>query len=222
MVRASGGASLLFGDEMAAVSCACMTRLHVHVVALVGVLGGCSEKANPVDTKLAGADLAAAVRASNDGPYKVPSSPCDVVDLRALGSDVGRITSKMTQTEGDGRPLTGCIVDLEASEGDSRFMLFVSVDSDPDERFAQFEGAWGGGMRSGFVAQRLDNVGTKAIYAARISDDGMDLDSVLGVLDANLYLEARFTGRGTRAWDAGGMRDGQIGVVGAAMDALAR
>jgi hypothetical protein len=200
-----------------------MNRLHLQWVVLVGALEGCTEQASPARANLAaGADIASAVRASTDGPYAAPSGPCDVVDLRALGSDVGRVTSRMTQTEGDGRPLTGCIVDLEASEGDSRFMLFVSVDSEPDERFARFEATWGGSTSSGYVAQRLDNVGTKAIYASRISDDGMDLDSVLGVLDANLYLEARFSGRGTRAWDAVGMRDGQIGVVGAAMDALAR
>jgi hypothetical protein len=198
-----------------------MNRLHSMVV-VCGLLAGCGEKAKAVEQKLAAeAEMAMGVPAGT-GPYAQPSSPCDVVDLAPLGSRVGRATQSATETEGDSRPITGCVVDLEASDGDNRFRLFVSVDSDPDTRFSLFEDAWNNSPTSGFVTEPVDGLGNRAIYAARLTNDGLHIDTVLGVLDQNLYLEARFVGDGRTTWDSADMRERLAGVAGAAMRTLAR
>jgi hypothetical protein len=198
-----------------------MNRLP-SMVLVCAVLAGCGEKARAVEAELAAeANMVVGVPAGAGGPYSQPSSPCDVVDLRPLGSDVGRATSTATQTEGDGHQITGCIVDLSASDGDNRFKLFVSVDSDPDARFAVFDQAWSDARTTGHTVEPVE-LGSRAIYAAHVSGDGLHIETVLGVLDQNLYLEARFTGDGSQAWDSADMRDRLVGAAGSAMNSLAR
>ncbi len=200
-----------------------MTRLHSSaIVVLCSLVCSCGEKARAVEQKLAAeANMAVGIPAG-DGAYSQPSSPCDVVDLRPLGSAVGRATSRSTQTEGDSRQITGCIVDLVASDGDNRFQLFVSVDSEPDARFSVFEDAWTNSPTSGFVTEEVDGLGARAIYAARLSGDALHIDTVLGVLDSNLYMELRFTGNGGNEWNTADMRDRLVGSAGSAMRMLAR
>ena len=195
--------------------------LNPSAIVLLGSLLGCGGgKAPPPEGTVVEANSLVGTPASGNGAYAQPRSPCDVVDLSPLGSGVGRASSRSTETEGDGRPMTGCIIDLQSSDANNRFMLFVSVDSDPEGRFALFEEVWSRDTVVGYIVERA-GIGTKAIYAGRLSSDNNRIDSVLGVLDDNLYLEARFSGVGNSAFDGAGIRDGIVGVAGAAMTALA-
>jgi hypothetical protein len=197
---------------------ASLHRASASAIVLVCGLGGCGDKTMGIDAKVI--EAGSVMRAGAGGPYVQPRNPCDVVDLSPLG-DVGRSASRATETEGDGRQITGCVIDLDASDATNRFKLFVSVDSEPEARFAVFEQAWTSDTVVGYVAERVDGIGTKSIYAGRLSADGLHIDTVLGVLDQNLYVEARFTGGGNSGWNSAGMRDGLVGVVGAAMTMLA-
>lgn len=190
------------------------------------LLAGCDAETRRAEARLAKravelvAESMAAIGASSKGAYSEPSSPCDVVDLRPF-SHLGRPSSGATETEGDGQQITGCVFDLTAKDSVNRFMLFVSVDSDPDTRFATFQRSWGG-TTSGFATEWVDGVGDQALYASRLTEDNLRIDTVLAVLDRNLYLEARFSGNSAQAWDTADMRERLVDSSVSSMRSLGR
>jgi hypothetical protein len=168
----------------------------------------------------AGVLVAATItRASVDGPYTQPADPCSVVDLESLGLEVGTASGGVTLSEGQ---LMGCGYDLTADDAYNTFKVFVSVDSDAENRYAASVAAWqGGAWASGYVPEPVTDIGTAALYAVRLADDDKRIESVLVVLDQNLYLEARFSGAGSRPWDRAGMRDRVVASASSTMAMLA-
>ena len=58
--------------------------------------------------------------------------------------------------------------------------------------------------------------------AVRVSAENQRIESNLALLDRDLYIEVRFMGGGTKAWDAADMRDRLTKVARAAMTKLAK
>jgi hypothetical protein len=174
------------------------------IVAACGLLGG----------------AASITLAAVSGPYAQPSDPCSVVDLEPLGPELGTPSSPQTQSEGQ---LMGCAYDLTATDAINTFKVFVSVDDDAANRYAASAANWNGSAwANGYVPEPITGIGTNALYAVRLADDERRLESVLLVLDRNLYLEARFSGGGSTPWDTAALRDRIIESARSTMAMLAK
>ena len=152
--------------------------------------------------------------------YTAPATPCGIADLALLGFDVGKSIDESVETEGIDTKLTGCTYMLQA-EGINTFKLLVNVGDDAAARFGQSEGVWTGDFNSGFAAEPVAGLGTKAIYALRLSAENRRIETILSMHEQNLYLEVRFSGGGTKAWDGADMRERLTKVARDAMGKLA-
>ncbi len=152
--------------------------------------------------------------------YAAPATPCGIADLSLLGPDVGTANEGTVETEGIDTKLTGCTYDL-SGETINTFKLLVNVGADAETRFALSEQVWSQGI-PGFVSEPVTGLGAKAIYAVRLTAENQRIESTLAMIDGELYLEARFMGGGTKAWDGADMRERLTKVARAAMTKLAK
>ena len=73
-----------------------------------------------------------------------------------------------------------------------------------------------------FVSEPVGGLGTKAMYAVRLSAENQRIESTLGLVDADLYLEVRFMGGGSKPWDGADMRERLTKIARATMTKLAK
>ncbi len=167
----------------------------------------------------AGSAPAVAAAPAGNG-YAPPSDVCALADPAVL--DAGTPGSGSMEKEDTRFTLTGCVWDLAASDVTNSVKLFVAVDGDAQARYQESERIWAGHTVPGFTSQPVTGLGTKAIAAHRLSSQNRRLESVLALYDQNLYLECRFSGGGTRPWDAAAVRDRMVSFARAALAKVPR
>ncbi|HWB79411.1 MAG TPA: hypothetical protein VG755_30825 [Nannocystaceae bacterium] len=148
--------------------------------------------------------------------YAAPASPCGLADLAPL--DAGTPNDGSVEREGTDLVIPVCTYDL-SGETINTFKLLVAVDDKADARYTQTEEVFAS-MGLGFVSEPVSSLGSKALYAVRLTAENQRIESTLALVDRDLYLELRFMGGGTKPWDAAAMRERMTKVATAAMTKL--
>jgi hypothetical protein len=142
--------------------------------------------------------------AGNPAPangYVQPPDLCalaDPVPFNAGTPSEGRVEKE----DAGSFSLSGCVMDLQASDANNTLKVFAAVDGNARARHDQFQRAWDSGLVSGFKDEQIAGLGTKALYVVRQTAQNRRIEAVLGLYEANLYLEVRFIAGGSKEWDA--------------------
>lgn len=152
--------------------------------------------------------------------YAAPASPCGVADLAPLGPDAGKPGDGSVESEGTDLVIPVCSYDL-AADAINTFKLLVAVDDKAQARYQQTEEVFAS-MGLGFVTEPVAGLGTKALYAVRLTAENQRIESTLALVDRDLYLELRFMGGGSKPWDGADMRDRLTKIAGGALTKLTK
>ena len=159
--------------------------------------------------------------AGNPAPaagYRQPSDLCALAD--PLPFNAGTPSEGRVEKEDAGSfSLSGCVMDLKASDANNTFKVFAAVDGNARARHDQFQRAWDSGLVSGFKDEQIAGLGTKALYVVRQTAQNRRIEAFVGLYEANLYLEVRFIAGGSKEWDAALVRQR---VLAAARHALGK
>jgi hypothetical protein len=155
--------------------------------------------------------------------YAQPPNVCTVADASLLGAEAGKPNEGYVEKEDTKFAMNGCIIDMVAPDAINTLKLFVAVDGDAAARYAQSDELWNGQFKPpGYVQESIAELGTKAVYAVRLTAENRRIEQALALYDGNLYIEARFMGGGSKEWDATAMRERVLTLVRDAMGKVPR